>query len=51
MTVAPTVNDNRLAWESRAVIFFFYLRLKTNAQITNKTATANMALVVIISKA
>ena len=49
MTVAPTVNDNRLAWESRAVIFFFYFRFIRSEIITIIAATAKIASVVIIS--
>ena len=48
MTVAPTVNDNRLTLERRAVIFFFYLRFFKNAIITIIIATAKIASVVII---
>ena len=49
MTVAPYVNDNRLAWEGRAVIFFFYSRFIRSEIITIKITNAKIASVVIIS--
>ena len=48
MTVAPTVNDNRLTLERRAVIFFFYFRFIRSELITITIATAKIASVVII---